>query len=240
MLYGVILAAGKGRRMHSKIKKQYISVNNKPIFYYSVDKFLKLKTINKIIIVINESDKNNVYIKKFISKYNRYLSNGKISIITGGRERYDSVYNALKYVETYYGIKINDKIIIHDSARPNVDVNDVKRLINKLSKYKAITLGCSLTDTIKEISPNKSDTKKVVKTLDRAKYYLIKTPQGFNLKLLNECYKKLYASKKRFIITDDLQIIENYSKVKSYVLDSSPLNFKITTQNDLNMIKYII
>ena len=41
-------------------------------------------------------------------------------------------------------------------------------------------------------------------------------------------------------ITDDLQIIEYYSKTCSYVLDSSSLNFKITTQNDLNMIKYIL
>ena len=240
MLYGVVLAAGSGRRMQSKIKKQYISINNRPIFYYSIDKFLKIKNINKIILVINESDKKSVHIKKFISRYSKYLSSAKINIITGGKERYDSVYNALKYIESYYGISKNDSIIIHDSARPNVDVNDIKKLISKLSKYKAITLACKLSDTIKEISPSATDIKKVVKTLDRSKYYLIQTPQGFNLKLLCECYDKLYSSKNKAKITDDLQIIEYYSKMHSYVIDSSSLNFKITTQNDLNMIKYIL
>lgn len=240
MLYGVILAAGSGKRMHSKLKKQYISINNKPIFYYSVDKFLSIKPINKIILVINESDKNSVYIKKFISKYNKYLSNNKITVITGGKERYDSVYNSLKFIESAYGIKDIDKIIIHDSARPNVDAEDIKRLITKLNKYKSITLACKLSDTIKEITPSSSDTKKVLKTLDRTKYYLIQTPQGFSLKLLNDCYNKLYSSKLKHKITDDLQIVEYYSKVSSYVLDSSSLNFKITTQNDLNMIKYIL
>ena len=240
MLYGVILAAGSGRRMNLKLKKQYISINNKPVFYYSVDKFLKIKSIGKIILVINESDKNNNYIKKFIAKYNKYIINNKICIITGGRERYDSVYSSLKYIESYYTIKSDDKIIIHDSARPNVEISDIKRLINKLNKYKAITLACKLSDTIKEISQSLTSIKKVVKTLDRTKYYLIQTPQGFNLKLLNECYNRFYLSKTKIKITDDLQLIERFSKTKTYVIDSSSLNLKITTQNDLNMIKYIM
>ena len=240
MLYGVVLAAGSGRRMQSKLKKQYISINNKPIFYYSIDKFLNIKDIDRIILVVNEADKNCSYIKNFISKYSKYLSNGRISIVTGGKERYDSVYNALNYIKSFYEISKTDNIIIHDSARPNVDVNDIKKLISKLNKYKAITLACKLSDTIKEITPSKNDTKKVVRTLDRTKYYLIQTPQGFNLKLLYDCYDKLYSSKMKHKITDDLQIIEYYSKTCSYVLDSSSLNFKITTQNDLNMIKYIL
>lgn len=240
MLYGVVLAAGSGRRMQSKLKKQYISINDKPIFYYSIDKFLKIKDINKIILVINESDKKSVHIKKFISRYSKYLSSAKINIITGGKERYDSVHNALKYIESYYDISKNDSIIIHDSARPNVDVNDIKKLISKLNKYKAITLACKLSDTIKEISPSATDIKKVVKTLDRSKYYLIQTPQGFNLRLLCECYEKLYKTNRKIKITDDLQIVECYSRAQTYILDSSSLNFKITTQNDLNMIKYIL
>ena len=240
MLYGVILAAGSGKRMHSKLKKQFMQINNKPMFYYSVDKFLKVKSINKIILVINEIDKNDKYIKDFIIKYKKCLLNDRINIITGGKERYDSVYNSLNYIKSYYSISKNDKIIIHDSARPNVDIDDIKKLITLLNKYKVITLASKLTDTIKEIKPSNGDVKRVVKTLDRSKYYLIQTPQGFNLKLLMDCYMRFNSSNKNYKITDDLQIIENYSNVKPFVLDSSSLNFKITTQNDLNMVKYII
>ena len=56
MIYGIILAAGSGSRMKTKDKKQFIKINNKPILLYSIDKFLKVKKINRLIILINKRD----------------------------------------------------------------------------------------------------------------------------------------------------------------------------------------
>ena len=240
MIYGIILAAGNGSRMKTKDKKQFIKINNKPILFYSIDKFLKIKKISKLIIVINKKDFNNTIFKSLLNVYNKDISSGRINFVFGGKERYDSVYNALCFIDEYMDIKQNDTVLIHDSARPNVDVNDINNLIKLLNKYKAVTLGYGLSDSIKLIKKSNNSLKQVVNSIDRNTHYLISTPQGFDFKTIYNCYNNFVKSKKNLNITDDLQIIENYSNIKCYILDSNKLNFKITTKNDLNMIKYIL
>lgn len=240
MIYGIILAAGSGSRMKTKDKKQFIKINNKPILFYSIDKFLKVKKINKLIIVINKNDFDNSIFKSLLKIYNKDISSGKINFVFGGKERYNSVYNALSFLDEYMDTKPNDKVLIHDSARPNVDINDINNLIKSLNKYKAITLGYKLSDSIKLIKKSNDCLKQVVKSIDRNSHYLISTPQGFDFKTVYNCYNKFVKSKKKLNITDDMQIIEYFSNEKGYILDSNKLNFKITTKDDLNMIKYII
>lgn len=240
MVNAVILAAGKGSRMKSKTKKQYIELLDKPILYYSIDKFLKIKSISKIVIVVDKDDFKKQVFNKFLSTYAKYIDEGKIHFVSGGKERYDSVYNALSYIDEYIGVKNNDKVLIHDSARPNVDVKDITKLIKYLSKYKAISLAYRLSDSIKKIKKSTGETKLVLNSVDRDSYYLISTPQGFDFKTLYESYKKFIASSLNIKITDDLQIVEYFSKCQAFLLDSSKLNFKITTKDDLNVLKYII
>lgn len=240
MLYAVILAAGVGKRMKIKDKKQFIKLNNKPVINYSIDKFLSIKSIDRLIVVINEADKNSKDVKDFIEKYKLLIHSGKIYMILGGKERYDSVYSALDFIDYYFGIKKNDNILIHDSARPNFLVSDVKKLINNLKKYKSITLASKLTDTIKKTKKTKSCIKEILNTYDRNDIYTIKTPQGFNLKVIYEAYEKFFKCKTKLCVTDDVQIVENFSKFKSYIQESSNLNLKITTNDDLEILKLII
>ena len=241
MVYGVILAAGNSTRMKMKDAKQFIKINNNPILYYSIDKFLNIKKIDRIIIVVNKKNLINKNIKQLITTYDKYLNNGKIYIISGGNERYDSVFNALNFINDYFGINHKDKILIHDSARPNVNVKDIELLISKLNSYKVITLSYKLSDSIKEIKKNQLNIKEVIKSVNRDDYYLIATPQGFDLKTLYNCYIKFYNNKNsRIKITDDLQIIEHYGKIKTYVLDSYKLNIKLTTKDDLKLIKNLL
>ena len=240
MIYGIILAAGSGSRMKTKDKKQFIKINNKPILFYSIDKFLKVKKINRLIIVINKNDFDNSIFKSLLKIYNKDISSGKINFVFGGKERYDSVYNALSFIYEYMDVKSKDKVLIHDSARPNVDINDINNLIKSLNKYKAVTLGYKLSDSIKLIKKSNNSLKQVIKSIDRNSHYLISTPQGFDFKTIYNCYKKFVKTKKKLNITDDMQIIEYFSNEKGYILDSNKLNFKITTKEDLNMIKYII
>lgn len=241
MIYGVILAAGVGKRMKTKDKKQFISINNKPILYYSLEKFIKIKTIDVIIIVINKKDENNSIILNLLNKYQKIIKNNRLFIVLGGKERYDSVYNSLDFIKNFYGISSKDKILIHDAARPNVDIYDIKKLINSLNKYNAVTLGYRLSDSIKRIKNIKNKPiKEVINSVNRDEYYLISTPQGFRIKDLYNAYKKFIVNKNKYKITDDLQIIEYFTKIKTYILDSSKLNYKITVQDDLNMLKYIL
>lgn len=240
MTYGIILAAGQGSRMKTKEKKQFVKIRNKPVLFYSIDKFLTIKNIKKLIVVINNDKSNARIFNEILKNYNKEIETGRLAFVFGGKERYNSVYNALSYLNEFCNVSTKDKVLIHDSARPNVDIKDIKKLLLYLNKYNAITLAYKLSDSIKLIKNIDSNIKLVLKSVDRDSFYLISTPQGFNFKLLFDCYQKFLNSKKSVKITDDLQIIELFSNNKTYILDSSKLNFKITTKDDLNMIKYII
>ena len=109
----ILLAAGEGKRFNSKEKKQFINYRNKPLFIHSIEKAKKSKLFKKIVIVSNEQIK---------------LPN--ISIIKGGKERSDSSFNALKYLQN----KRIKNVFIHDAARPNFSINLLKKLKKKSKK----------------------------------------------------------------------------------------------------------
>ena len=237
MVYALILAAGNGSRMKMNTKKQFIKINNAPMFIYSVDKFLKIKNIYKIIINFNKDDKNKIEIINFIKKYKKYIADNKIIIIyNGGKERYNSVYNSLKYIYENFKINNKDKLLIHDSARPSFSIEDTKVLIKKLDKYNSITLASKSIDTLKEVYSNNSSLKQIKNTINREYIYNIKTPQGFNLKKLYTAYNKFIKTKIKNI-TDDIMIMEKFSKEKSYILDTDKYNIKVTTKDDIDIIK---
>ena len=240
MLYGVILAAGASTRYNYKIKKQFIKIKDKPIFEYSVEKFLKIKEIDKILLVISKNDIRSNIIKSFLKKYNNYILKNKITLVVGGKERYHSVYNAISYINESSNIKNDDYIIIHDSARPNTNVNDIKTLIKNLKKYKAISLSYKINDTIKKIAKESKSINTIIKTINRDEYILMSTPQGFNLKILYNAYNRFINQSNKDIITDDLQIIEKYTKIKPRAILCSQPNIKITTKNDLSVLKYLL
>ena len=139
-------------------------------------------------------------------------------------------------------IKRNDLILIHDSARVLFDINDVNKLIYNLPKLKAITLASKSSETLKTVKNDKNIFKKVINTLDRNIVYNIKTPQGFNFNLLFNAYSNFYKdkNKNKIIITDDIMIIEKYTKLSPYVLETNKVNIKITTKEDLKLIKNLI
>ncbi len=231
----ILLAAGKSSRFKDKQKKQFVKIKNKPLFTFSLDKFIKSGVINKYIIVLPKAEIK--IIEKYLREnYKKLFESNKINLVIGGFERFDSVYSALCFIENNFLINNELNVIIHDSARPFVDVKDIKKMSKLIKKYKSISLACSLVDTLKIIN-KKSDVMIVKETINRDKICSIKTPQGFSFKLLLSAYKNFILNKKNIKITDDLQIIENFSNKKSYLLNSNPYNIKITNKEDLKLFK---
>jgi len=239
MNFLILLAAGNGSRMNIKTKKQYIVIKNKPLFRFSFDKFYKSKIIDKYILVINESDKNNIVINKFKKEYEEMINKQQIVFVFGGENRYDSVFNALDYIYNVYNDLKDKYVYIHDSARPFVDINDIKNVNVLISKYKAISLACKAINTMKIVDKNTMVDNillsKVSKTLDRNSLYSIMTPQVFEFDLIYNSHLKFRKQNKIENITDDLQIVEIFSNKKTYLIDSNPLNIKITNKEDLKI-----
>ena len=213
MNIGVVIAcAGEGKRLGKD--KSILSLKGKPLFWYAVNTFQKIRKIKQIVLVLK---------KKHFKLAKKLIKNKKVSLVKGGREREDSVYNGLFNLK-----KDIDYVLIHDGARPFVSKELILRIIKNLRKYSAVICGIKTRDTLKIVEGGF-----VKKTLKRENIYLIQTPQGFKKNLILSAYK----SKKKKIY-DDAQSLEIMGK-KIKIVEGDIFNFKITYPEDLYLAKVI-
>ncbi len=224
----IILSAGKGTRMESSISKQYIDVLGKPVIYYTLDAF-ENSIVDEIILVISEQDRN--YVEETI--INKYGFHKIKHLVCGGKERYHSVYNALKRVEEA------DNVLIHDGARPLILSGQIDMLLSQMKTYKACVAGMPVKDTIKIVDENHY----VTNTPERSRIWQVQTPQVFRYPELREAYEKMMLDENP-AVTDDAMVLEMYGdpdlKKEIRLVELSYENIKVTTKEDLVFMKGIL
>ena len=126
----IVLAGGSGKRMRSDVKKQYLLIGGKPVLYYSLETFQKSSRIDEIILVCSHEDiewcRETIVMPYGFTKVKK--------IVSGGKERHDSVFEGLKALEncTY--------VMIHDGARPFIDEEMLERIWSELPSVRACTV----------------------------------------------------------------------------------------------------
>jgi len=217
--FAIIPAGGKGVRSGVATPKQYLKFYGKELIAYTLEVFQKNKFVDEIITVVSPS-----YFSLIQNLKKKYKLKKLTGIVEGGKERQDSVYNGLKSISA----NKNDLIIVHDAARPLLPQDILTKAI-KTAKNKGNSLVClKVRDTL--IVGNK-----VVKDyLDRNQIFNVQTPQIFKYSDLMEAMNFAYKSK--FYGTDESILIRNIGK-KIHIVEGSPLNFKITTKEDLQIFK---
>ena len=208
--YFVILAAGKSKRFHKNIAKQFYNYKNKEIIDHSVQKAFDSKLFKKILIVTNKLN----HLKK--KKYPK-----SIKIIKGGKERSDSTLIALKYIKKYKP----KNVFIHDAARPNFSIKLLKNISKNLKNNKAVVPVISSKDSIKYKIKNQ------VFNLNRENSFLTQTPQAFRFK---ELYK--LAIKQKNKINDEATLFVNDDYKVKFVSGENQ-NIKITYLDDIKTSK---
>lgn len=214
MISVILLMAGKGSRMNKDINKILLDLNNKPIYKYSLDLFLRYDFEVIAVVAKDEYDELKLLLP----------SNVKVAI--GGSTRQQSVFNGLKLCSGNY-------VIIHDAARPLLSkrvINDILKLQNE---NRAILVGELEKNTIKQ----KKDNSFV--TLPRNNLVRAMTPQCAPLSILKMAHELALIDK--FEGTDDLSLIEKYCKDSPVdFIISNEENFKITTPLDFELAKLIV
>jgi len=210
----ILLAGGNSDRFKSNIPKPYHKIGGKTLLEMSLNKIRKFDDFKKIIIVCNKKH------LKFLKEIN--LKN--ITIIQGGKTRQESTFNALKYLQKQ---KINNKVLIHDSARPNFSLNLIKKILIESKKNDVVIPTLKLQDALKK----KNNQKKFLSS-KRDDFFLTQTPQCFNLKqIFNFHVKNKYS-----YCDDDLSLVDN-KKIK--FIDGEKRNFKVTDKFDFELLKDI-
>ena len=213
----IVLAAGVGKRMNSKIQKQYMLLGGKPVLFYALDAFEKSR-VDEIILVVGKGEIE--YCRKEIVE--KYKFHKVTKIVEGGKERYHSVYEGLKAMDTA------DYVLIHDGARPFLDQQILTRTMEAVKQYQACVVGMPVKDTIK-ITTEDGFSKE---TPERKHVWMIQTPQCFSYPLIFEAYQKMLQNEDA-TITDDAMVLEKVKGLPVKMVEGSYRNIKITTPEDL-------
>lgn len=215
----IIPAAGKGKRSGTATPKQFVKFNKKELIVYTLEVFERNKNVNEIIIA---TDKNHFKTVDRIKK--KYGFKKLRSVVEGGKERQDSVYNALISLDA----DKNDLVAVHDAARPLLSSGILTDAIETAAKKGNAVVALKARDTLLKKSTQKTEFIK------RDEVYYIQTPQIFRYKDLVSAMEKAYKDK--FIGTDESSLFVRLKK-KINLVDGSMLNFKVTTKDDMEIFK---
>ena len=229
MNIALILAAGSGSRMGNADKpKQFLPIYGKPLMIHTIEAFEAHDDVEAIVIVTND-----IYIDQ-VKVWCKQYDLGKVkAVVAGGDSRQISVYNGLMAVKTI-AKKDDDIIIIHDAARPLISQKIISDNIKACEEFGAVDTVIKASDTI----IRSSDEKTICEIPNRSELYQGQTPQTFKLSLILEAHEK---AKSGLVpnVTDDAKLVLSLGK-KVYLVEGSKQNFKITTFDDLMMLKALL
>ena len=220
--FTIIPAGGRGTRSSTEVPKQYLKFSGKELIAYTLEIFQKNHLVDEIIVSAEPA-----YFELINKIKKKYKLTKLTNVVEGGKERQDSVFNALK------SLKANDEdlVTVHDAARPLLPETILTKAI-RTAKEKGNALVClKARDTLL-----KGD--QVVKQyVDRSEFYYVQTPQIFKYGDLMKAMKKAYE--KNFIGTDESMLIKDIG-ININIVEGSMLNFKITTMTDLEMFGKLV
>lgn len=231
MIYGAILAGGSGTRIKSSnIPKQFILVNGKPIIVYTIENMFKVKRFDCLYVAVHKDFYE--YMQEMVEKY--IPEKDKVRIILGGKERMDTIHNVIDAIQSENGIADEDVIVIHDSVRPFVTEKILNDSIDAAKQYGAVVTALPASDTILH-----SEDREVVSEIpDRSRVFHGQAPDSFNLKLLIEMENHLTEEQKK-VITGTSQIC-TFNHKQLHMIEGDAINFKITTDSDLVIVRSIL
>ena len=222
----LVLAAGSGTRFGSDTPKQFLMLDEMPMFLYSVDALLPY--VDRLIVVTRED---------LTGETERVLEDAgvlsEVEVIAGGNERYESSIKGLQALETGPSC---DYVLIHDSARCMLTGEIVKRVIDGVKKDGAVIAAIPSKDTMKLVSGD----GEVLSTPDRKGCFAVQTPQAFRTAIIREAYEKAAEADALSLLTDDASAVERFTETKVTVVPGSEENFKVTTPFDFMMAEAVL
>lgn len=218
----IIAAAGLGRRMQQDTPKTYLLLAGKPILIHTLELFETIPEVHEVLVVVHPED------LEFCQQevIDPHPLKKVLRLVPGGKERQDSVYNALKVLQKE--ADDGDIVLVHDGVRPLVDPAQVLQVVAAARRHGAAILGIPCQDTLKRVNPK----GEVTATVNRQELWQVQTPQAFRAALLWRAYQD--AMSRGFYATDEAALVEALGEIVVMV-PGSPLNLKITTPDDLKM-----
>lgn len=229
--WAVIPAAGVGRRMQTagtqdsqSVPKQYLPLLGEPVIAHTLKRLDQCGLFAGIVLVLGAED-------EFFDALDISLET-PLYRAAGGAERMHSVLNGLAFLQDR--AESRDWILVHDAVRPCVSLDDIGRLVAKLSGSR---VGGLLAAPVKETLKQVDAQGNIEATVPREEYRLAATPQMFRYEVLKQALNQAVAN--NLLITDEAHAVEAAGLPVKVVAGSSD-NIKITHPEDLMLAEFIL
>ena len=216
----IVVAAGLGKRLKAKIPKALVLLKGRPLISYSLKVFDNHPDIKSIVVIGAEG-----FLPEFVRLTQAFK---KVrAVVAGGVLRSDSVKCGLSVL-----LPDTDIVLVHDAARPFVDVGMIDRLLVSLKKNKAAIVGVPVKFTVKKVNRKSLN---IEETPSRDLLWEAQTPQGFHKDILMKAHAKKFKEE----ATDDAMMVERMgNKVKMVMGDYR--NIKVTTPEDIDLAQQLL
>ena len=216
MEYIVVLpAAGSGKRMNAGHNKLFLKLREKPILIHTLEVFEKDANCTGIWLAVKPEER--AIIQDMLKQYHIMKVKG---LPAGGEERQHSVYACIQAAGNESKL-----ILVHDAARPFIELSVIAQLTKEAQKNGAAIAGVKVKDTIKRVK-----NTVIEETVDREQLWMIQTPQAFQTSILINAQKQ--AAQDDFLGTDESMLVERLG-IEVHVVESTYDNVKMTTREDL-------
>lgn len=220
----IVPAAGNSTRFGSGEKKPFVSLDGRPVWQRTCELFWNRQDVTTVYLVVAPDDRDD-----FRERYGHVIAFANVKVIAGGAERFESVANALAAVPADA-----DLVAVHDAVRPLTPPALLDAVFAAAAEHGAAMLAVPLDDTLKRVDPA---TNRVTDTVPRSGLWRAQTPQVFRRDWLTEAYAK--RASLTGPITDDAQLVEAAGH-SVRIVPGSPVNFKITTKDDLDLAEAVL
>lgn len=225
----IIPAAGLGKRFKQGTgeitPKLFVRLKNQPLILHVLKEFDSIPSVREIILPVEPSGRK-LFQKEILSKH---WFQKKIILVGGGKTRAESIWNALHKVSTK-----SEYICVHDGARPLFKAGWLTHMLSHVNGWDGLVLGRNSVPTVKVFDPGSGE---IGETLNRKNLFEAETPQLLKRDVLIKAYQVL--GKRAFGATDDVSIIEAAGgRIKAVI--HSEANVKVTTRQDLNVVKSLM
>lgn len=230
MVFGAVLAGGKGSRMGNyTVPKQFLPAGGKPIIVHVVEKFLAHPEIDHVIVGVNPE-----WLQHMLDITEKYLPDAeRLTVIAGGADRNSTIANVIEEINK---ISENDDdiVVTHDAVRPFVTLKMISDNIRIASEHGVCDTVVPATDTIVY-----SDNHEYITDVPlRSNTYQGQTPQSFKVRLFEKVYSEMTAEELK-IVTDACKMfmMKGYPV---YLAEGHVSNFKVTYPEDYKMAQVLL
>lgn len=229
--YAAILAGGVGNRMHSAtIPKQFLTLGDRPIIIWTIQKIIRSQAFDHLYVAIHPEWKD--YLRDLIDRWE--IDANSMTIVSGGKERLDSIENVVDAIYDAHTVDPDDKILIHDAVRPFITDQIIQDSLRALDRHPAVVAAIPATDTMLWIE----NGTRVDSMPDRSKLFNGQAPDSFRLSILAKSLKELTPQQRR-VITGTAQICL-LDGIPIHTIPGDPVNIKLTSDSDMLIAEGLI